>query len=124
MAEHVSVARTDSNGNLPGSRPSTCMYPSKYLNSLFWTPQLYVLNGYHRPRHHIPLGHNIEHLLHVGDSFKLAQCEHELDVVVFIGVELEEGRHPMVDVEARTKAVGVGMEEVPRLADEGGARQR
>jgi hypothetical protein len=61
---------------------------------------VYVPHGYNRPRHHIPLGHNIEHLLRVGDVFELVQREHELDVVVFIGVEPEEGRHPMVDVEA------------------------
>lgn len=59
-----------------------------------------VPHSYHRPEHHILLGHNIEYLSHVGDAFELAQHEHELDVVVFVGKEPEEGRHPMVDVEA------------------------
>ena len=53
-----------------------------------------------QPEHHILLGHNIERLSHVGDAFELAQHDHELDVVVFVGEEPEEGRHPMVDVEA------------------------
>jgi hypothetical protein len=109
IVDHVNAVKTDSNGNLPGSRPSTCMYPSKYLNCLFWMPQVCVPHGYHHPEHQILLGHNIEHLSHIGDAFELAQHEHELDVVVFVGKEPEEGRHPMVDVEAVDEATGVGM---------------
>lgn len=58
-----------------------------------------------------------------GDAVGPAQRGHELDVAVFVGEEAEEGRRPVVDVEAAEEG-GVGDEAAPALADEGGAGQR
>jgi hypothetical protein len=57
------------------------------------------------------------------DAVGLAQRGHELDVAVFVGEAAEEGRRPVVDVEAAEEGV-VGDEAAPALADEGGAGQR